>query len=78
MTDYENLKGSYAATIQLALVANAGYHNIKIANEGIHEFCKHFVENGNYPEYEKTIMKQELEILKKTFEEEIEIRYQVR
>ena len=78
MTEFDNLKRSYAATIQIALTANAGYQNTKIANDGIHEFCKVFVENGNYLEYEKTAMKQELEILKNTLEKAIEAHYQNR
>lgn len=77
MTEFDNLKSSYAATIQLGLVANAGYQASKYGNEMLHEMCKRLVENSNYMDSEKETMKLELEILKKALEEEIDNYYQI-
>lgn len=76
MTEFENLKASYAATIQFGLATNVGYLEAKRGNEFLHEFCKQFVENGNYHNNDKRTMKQELELLKETLDKEIEAYYQ--
>lgn len=78
MTEFDNLKRNYVATIQFGLMVNAGYQASKCGNEMLHEFCKRLVENSNYQDLEKMAMKQELEILKQSLEEEIEAYYQHR
>ena len=78
MTEFDNLKSSYAAAVQFGLTMNVGYQASKQGNEMLHELCKLFVENSNYQDSEKMAMKLELEILKKAIEEEIESCYQRR
>lgn len=78
MTEFENLKASYAATIQFGLTANAGYHEAKRGNELLHEFCKQLVENSNYYDNDKRAMKRELELLKETLDKEIEAHYRLK
>lgn len=76
MTEFEILKASYTATIQLDLATNVGYLESKRGNEVLHEFCKQIVENSNYCDNDKRAMKQELELLKETLNKEIEAYYQ--
>lgn len=76
MFEFDNLKRSYIAAVQFGLTVNTGYQESKYGNEVLHEFCKQFVENGIYQKNEKIAMKQELEILKKSLEKEIETYYQ--
>lgn len=78
MTEFDNLKSNYAATVQFGLMMNAGYQASKCGNEMLHEFCKRLVENSNYQNSDKMAMKLELEILKKALEEEIETYYHCR
>ena len=76
MTEFDNLKNSYAAAVQFGLAMNVGYQSSKHGNEMLHELCKHLVENGNYQDLEKMAMKQELEILKDALDGEIDAFYQ--
>lgn len=76
MTEFENLKASYAATIQFSLATNVGYLEAKRGNEFLHEFCKQLVENSNYHDNDKRTMKQEFELLKVILDKEIEAYYQ--
>ena len=76
MTEFDNLKSSYAAAVQFGLAMNVGYQSSKHGNEMLHELCKRLVENSNYQDSEKMIMKMELEMLKKALEEEIDTHYQ--
>lgn len=78
MTEFDNLKSSYAAAVQFGLAANVGYQAAKHGNEMLHELCKRLVENSNYLNSEKDAMKLELEILKKALEGEIDTYYQCR
>lgn len=78
MTEFDNLKRRYAATIQLGLAMNVSYQASKHGNEMLHELCKQLIENSNYHDSEKIAMKLELEILKKALEEEIKVYYQHR
>ena len=75
MTEFENLKRSYTATVQWGLAENVGYHESKRGNDILHEFCKQLVENSNYHDFEKSAMKLELELLKSAHTEEIERYY---
>lgn len=76
MTEFENLKASYTATIQFGLATNVGYLESKRGNEVLHEFCKQLVENSDYYDNDKRAMNQELELLKETLNKEIEAYYQ--
>ena len=78
MTEFDNLKSSYAAAVQFGLAANVGYQAAKHGNEMLHELCKQLVENSNYQDFEKMAMKSELEMLKKALEKEIDNYYQRR
>lgn len=78
MTEFDNLKSSYAAAVQFGLAANVGYQAAKHGNEMLHELCKRLVENSNYQNSEKMAMKQELEILKDALDGEIDVFYQHR
>ena len=78
MTEFDNLKSSYAAVIQFGLAAHVGYQAAKHGNEMLHELCKQLAENSNYQNSEKIAMKQELEILKNALDGEIEDYYQRR
>lgn len=75
MTEFDNLKGSYAATVQLGLMVNVSYQESKYGNELIHEFCKRLIESSNYQSSEKATMKEELGRLKETLAKEIESYY---
>ena len=75
MTEFEKLKNSYISTIQMGLVSNAGYHEIKHGNDIIHKFCEQLVETSNYCDNVKTSMKRELELLKETLLHEIDCCY---
>ena len=76
MTEFDNLKSSYAAAVQFGLAMNVGYQSSKHGNEMLHELCKQLVENSNYQASEKMAIKQELEILKDALDGEIDAFYQ--
>ena len=56
MTEFDNLKNSYASAIQFGLVTNFGYQNCKTANEIIHRLCETYVDNSD--RLDKAAMKQ--------------------
>lgn len=72
MIEYSNLKNCYIAAIQMGL--SLGLYNPKQGNELLHKFCEELIENSNYKEQEKQIMKHELEVLKQTLAMEIDSR----
>ena len=72
MTEYENLKRSYIATIQFGLSANVKYDEVKHGNDVLHRFCEQLIENSNYLEIDKQGMKHDLEIVKEALSQEIE------
>lgn len=74
MTEFDNLKNSYASAIQFGLVTNFGCQSCKTANEIIHRLCETYVDNSDC--LDKATMKQELAILKESFSQEIEAYYQ--
>lgn len=76
MTEFDNLKSTYIAIVQLGLTTNVSYQEVKLGNELLHKFCESFVENSNYLDSAKTTMKQELELIKEALSEEIESYYQ--
>lgn len=78
MTEFDNLKRNYAATVQFGLIANVSYQASKYGNEMLHELCKRLVENSNYQDSEKMAMKQELKILKDVLDGEIHTHFQCR
>ena len=72
MTEFDNLKSSYVATVQFGLAMSAGYQAAKHGNEMLHELCKRLVENSSYQDSEKTATKQELDNLKDALDGEID------
>lgn len=72
MIDYQNLKNSYIAAIQMGLLLNAGYEDAKRGNDLLHKFCENCIDNSNYSDSDKHNMKHELEIVKETLSQEIE------
>lgn len=76
MTEFDNLKSTYIAIVQLGLATNVSYHESKQGNNLLHKFCENFVENSNYLDSAKTAMKQELELIKEALSKEIEAFYQ--
>ena len=70
MIDYQNLKTSYIAMIQIGL--ELGFPDPKHGNELLHEFCEKLVENSDYSDCDKQKMKNELEAVKETLSHEIE------
>lgn len=75
MIDYLNMKRSYIATIQLGLALNAGYEEAKHGNDLLHKFCESCIDNSIYSEVDKRDMKRDLELVKETLSQEIEIRF---
>lgn len=75
MIDYQNLKNSYIATIQMGLILNAKYEEAKRGNNVLYEFCKKCVDNSNYNELDKQNMKHDLELVKETLSQEIELYF---
>lgn len=72
MIDYQNLKNSYIAAIQMGLLLNAGYEDAKHGNDLLHKFCENCIDNSNYNDLEKLNMKRDLEIVKDVLSQEIE------
>ena len=75
MIDYLNLKNSYIAAIQMGLMLNTGYEEAKHGNELLHKFCENCVDNSNYSEQDKRAMKHDLEFVKETLSQEIELHF---
>ena len=75
MIDYQNLKNRYIASVQMGLLLNAGYEGAKFGNDFLHKFCEECVENSNYSELDKQKMKQELELIKETLTQEIDLHF---
>ena len=76
MTEFDNLKSTYIAIVQLGLTTNVSYQEVKLGNDLLHKFCESFVENSNYLDSAKAAMKQELKLIKEALSEEIEFYYQ--
>lgn len=57
------------------LMLKAGYEEAKQGNVLLHKFCECCVENSNYSEKEKQNMKLDLEIVKNTLSQEIELNF---
>lgn len=75
MTEFDNLKRSYIAVIQLSMAANTPCEEVKRGNDILHRFCDNLVENSCYPDDEKRRMKNEFDIVKETIAKEIEAFY---
>ena len=75
MIDYLNLKNSYIAAIQMGLMLNAGFEKARHGNDLLHKFCENCVDNSNYNENDKQIMKRDLELVKEMLSQEIERRF---
>ena len=75
MIDYQNLKNSYIAAIQMGLMLNAGYEDAKHGNDLLHKFCQNCVDNSNYGDMDKQNMKHDLELVKEALSQEIEFRF---
>lgn len=73
MIDYEVLKNCYIGAFQMGL--DLGFSNPKQGNELLHKFCENLVDNSNYSEFDKQKMKQDLELVKETLSQEIELRF---
>lgn len=76
MTEYENLKKSYIATIHLGLTMNANYDEVRHGNDILHKFCKNLVEHSSYSEDDKHRMKNDLELTKNLLSQEIDALFQ--
>ncbi len=75
MIDYQNLKNSYMAAIQMGLMLNAGYEEAKHGNDLLHKFCEQCIDSSNYTESDKRNMKHELELVKEALSQEIDNRF---
>ena len=75
MTEFENLKRSYAGVLQCGMIMGANKSEAKHGNEIVHKFCEMLVENSMYSNYDKDFMKNELQILKQKIDVEIEAAY---
>lgn len=73
--EFNNLKNSYIAAVQWGLAAKVGYQESKRGNDILHKFCENFIDNGNYCDADKSELKQELELLKESLSDEIDIYY---
>lgn len=78
MIEYEKLKASYVAVIQLGIVMGVSYSECKRGNDFLHKFCEQCVGNSNYCDNDKSTMKRELELLKEAHDKEIEEYYRNR
>ena len=75
MNEFDNLKNSYIATIQLALAMNVNYNEVKHGNELLHKFCENYIDNTGFDKIKNDAMKMELELLKESLSKEIEGHY---
>lgn len=71
MIDYLTLKNSYIGAIQMGL--ELGFPDPKQGNELLHKFCENCVDNSNYSDQDKHDMKLDLDLLKETLSQEIEL-----
>lgn len=71
MIEFENLKSSYISAVQWGLTARIGYHESKRGNEVLHKFCESLIDNSNYNDFDKTMMKHELRNIKEILSNEI-------
>ena len=77
MIDYQNLKNSYITALHMGIALNASYEEAKRGNDILHKFCENCVDNSNYSDQDKHDMKLDLELLKETLSQEIEIHIRV-
>ena len=75
MIDYLNLKKSYIATIQMGLMLNVGYEEVKHGNDLLHKFCENCIDSSNCSEGDKQNMKYDLETVKEALSQEIELHF---
>lgn len=78
MTEFENLKRSYASVLQYGMIMGANKSEAKQGNEIVHKFCETLVENSMYSDNDKNYMKNELQLLKQELDDEIEAAYNKR
>lgn len=76
MTEFDNLKRSYASTIQCGLAMGSGYQEARHGNDLLHKFCEMLVDSSNCSPSEKQAMKKELEALKEALSREIDTFFQ--
>lgn len=75
MTEFDNLKNTYIATMQCAMAMGRGNQWTKHGNDILHKFCEMLVDRSDYPDADKQAMKQELELLKESIDAEIDACY---
>lgn len=75
MIDYQNLRNSYIAALHMGIMMNACYEEAKRGNDILHKFCENCVDSSNYSEQDKQRMKHDLELLKETLSQEINIHF---
>lgn len=75
MTEFENLKSSYISVVQWGLTAKVGHHESKQGNEVLHKFCESLIDNSNYNNSDKAMMKHELQAIKESLSSEIDYFY---
>ena len=75
MTEFDNLKRSYISAIQWGLTARVCYNESKQGNEVLHKFCENLIDNSDYNDSNKMMMKHELKIIKEALSKEIESLY---
>ena len=75
MIDYQNLRNSYIAALHMGVMMNACYEEAKRGNDILHKFCENCVDSSNYSEQDKQRMKHDLELLKETLSQEINIHF---
>ncbi len=76
MIDFQNLKNSYISVVHWGLSVRVGYEESKRGNEVLHKFCENLIDNSDYSDSDKVMMKHELEIIKEALSKEIECFYQ--
>ena len=78
MTEFDNLKRSYAAAIQCGMAMGSPYQDVRHANDVIHKLCEELIDNSDNRRYspeDKQAMKWDLEALKETLSREIDAYY---
>ena len=75
MNEFDNLKNGYISAMQWGLTARVGYSESKRGNDILHKFCENLIDNSNYNECNKMMMKHEIEIIKETISKEIDSFY---
>lgn len=51
MTDFDNLKRSYAAAIQCGMAMGSPYQDVRHANDVIHKLCEELIDNSDNHRY---------------------------